>query len=70
MKISNDIRALYKSIIVNLAVMAIWYAAEYRQFGELQWDRWGDNIVGVLYILILWRAFSKADKKHDNNPEQ
>lgn len=63
MKISNDIKALWKSLIINLAVTAIWYTAEYEQFGELQWNRWGDNIIGVLYILILWWAFRKIENK-------
>lgn len=65
MKITNDIKALWKSIIVNLAVTAIWYATEYEQFGELQWNRWGDNIVGVLYIIIFWRVFRKMEKQKD-----
>lgn len=64
-KMQRDIKALWKSIIVNLAVTAIWYAAEYEQFGTLQWDRWGDNIIGVLYILILWWMFRKMENQKD-----
>lgn len=64
-KMQRDIKALWKSITVNLAVTAIWYAAEYEQFGTLQWDRWGDNIIGVLYILILWWMFRKIENPKD-----
>lgn len=60
-KIIKDKKSLLKSFIVNLAVMAIWYAAEYEQFGTLQWDRWGDNIIGMLYMIILWWMFYKHD---------
>lgn len=61
----KDIKALWKSIIVNLAVTAIWYAVEYEQFGTLQWDRWGDNIIGVLYILIIWQMFRRIENNKD-----
>lgn len=61
MKMLCDIKSLWKSLIVNLAVTAIWYAAEYEQFGALQWDRWGDNIIGIIYVFILWWAFHKHD---------
>ena len=57
----RDMKALWKSLITNLAVTAIWYAAEYEQFGTLQWDRWGDNIIGIIYITILWWAFHKIN---------
>lgn len=58
----RDIKSLWKSLIINLAVTAIWYIAEYKQFGELQWNRWGDNIVGAIWILILWWAFHKNER--------
>lgn len=53
--------AAVKSLIVNLAVCAVWYALEWQQFGELQWDRKGDNAVGFLYYLILWWMFYKQN---------
>ena len=62
MDISSEIKALWKSITINLSVAAIWYAAEYDQFGELQLDRQCDNIVGILYIFILWWMLRKMDK--------
>lgn len=61
MKISSDIKALLKSLIINLAVTAIWFYAEYEQFGELQWYRQCDNIVCVLYIIILWWVFREKE---------
>lgn len=62
MKMFFDTKSLWKSLIVNTAVTAVWYAAEYAQFGSLQWDRWGDNIIGVIYIFILWYGFHEYDK--------
>ncbi len=63
MRMLCDIKSLWKSFVVNLAVTAIWYAAEYEQFGTLQWDRWGDNIIGVIYMVIFWWVFHKIDKR-------
>lgn len=57
----HDKRALWKSIVTNLAVNAVWYTAEYEQFGELQWNRWGDNIIGIIYLIIIWWAFHKIN---------
>lgn len=57
-----ELKSFWKSARVNLAVTAIWYAAEYAQFGELKWNRWGDNIVGALYLFILWRVFRHEEK--------
>ena len=50
--------ALVKAVIVSLAISAVWYAYEWKQFGELQWDRKCDNIVGVLYLMVLWYLFA------------
>lgn len=58
-----DFHALIKSIIINMAVIAIWYTIEYKQFGELQWNRWGDDVVGLIYIFILWWAFHEINCK-------
>lgn len=63
MRMLYDIGSLWKSFVVNLAVTAIWYAAEYEQFGTLQWDRWSDNIISVIYMVILWWVFRKIDKR-------
>lgn len=51
--------AFWKALIVNLAVAAIWFVAEYKQYGELQWDRECDNIVFWTYFVILWYLFSR-----------
>ena len=51
--------ALIKALVVNLAVAAIWFITEYRQYGELQQDRKCDNIVFFLYFIILWYLFSR-----------
>lgn len=56
-----DLKALIQSLAVNLAIAAIWYGFEWMQYGELQWGRQCDNVVGILYIFILWWAF------HQNN---
>lgn len=47
------------AFLISLAIMAVWYAFEYMQFGELQWDRDCDNVVGMLYFIVLWIGFSK-----------
>ena len=51
--------SLLIAFIINLAITTIWYRLEYLQFGELQWDRKCDNVVGVLYFIALWIGFSK-----------
>lgn len=58
--------ALIKALVVNLAITAIWYFFEYQQFHELQWDRQGDNVVGVLYFLVTWYLFYKLEKGRKN----
>lgn len=45
--------------LVSLSIMAIWYALEYMQFGQLQWNRTCDEVVSVLYFVALWIAFSR-----------
>ena len=56
------IKSWWKALVVTLAITAIWYAAEFEQFGTLQWDRWCDNVVGVIYFFVLWWAFNEIDK--------
>lgn len=51
--------AFWKALMVNLAVAAIWFVAEYEQYGELQWDRECDNIVFWIYFFILWYLFGR-----------
>lgn len=52
--------ALIKACVVSFAISAVWYAFEWIQFKELQWDRQCDNVVFVLYLIALWYAFSQA----------
>ena len=51
--------AVGKSVGLNLAVLAIWYILEYRQFKELQWNRKCDDLVWVIYIVIIAILFYK-----------
>jgi hypothetical protein len=53
----TDFKSLWKAIVINWAITAVWYMCEYEQFGCLQWDRWGDNVVSMLYTAALWYAF-------------
>lgn len=50
--------AFVKACVVNLAISAVWYGLEWIQFGELQWDRECDNVVSLLYLLVLWYLFA------------
>lgn len=50
--------AFLKAAIVTLAVSAIWYIAEWKQFHELQFDRKCDDIVCFVYFLIIWYLFA------------
>lgn len=51
--------AFIKAIILNLAIYAVWYYLEYKQFGILQWDRKCDDVVSVIYFLLTWYLFAK-----------
>ena len=53
---------LIKTVIINLARTAIWYAYEYEQFGELQWDRKCDLVVSVIYTVVIWILLLQARK--------
>ena len=53
------IKSLIVALVINYAISAVWYIAEYKQFGELQWNRKCDNIVSTLYLIVLWIAFGK-----------
>lgn len=50
--------AFIQALMVNLAITEIWYMTEWAQFEELQWDRKCDNIVSLLYFLVLWALFA------------
>ncbi|WP_185967718.1 hypothetical protein [Clostridium sp. HBUAS56010] len=50
--------AFLKALIVSLAISAVWYAYEWIQFKEFQWNRQCDNIVWILYFGVLWYLFA------------
>lgn len=52
--------AFLKALVVSLAISAVWYYEEFKQFGELQTDRKCDNVIFILYLIALWYAFSQA----------
>lgn len=54
-----DFKALSQSVVINLAITAIWYFLEYKQFGQLQWNRKCDNIVWIIYVFVIWWALHK-----------
>lgn len=54
-----NVKGFIRAAVVSWAIIAVWYAAEYIQFGELQWNRECDEIVSALYFVALWVAFSK-----------
>lgn len=57
------LKALIKACVVSLVISLIWFLVEYIQFGELQGNRICDNVVYVLYLLVLWYLFSHQNKK-------
>ena len=55
------IRAFIEALTVNLAATAIWYASEWMQFGELQFNRECDNVVSIIYLFVLWYLFYEKE---------
>lgn len=53
------IKGFIYAALISLSITAVWYVYEYKQFGELQWDRECDSIVSILYFIALWIAYSK-----------
>lgn len=64
-----DFTSLIKSLIVNLAIFAIWYACEFQQFGTLQFDRQCDEVISFIYILVIWYFIHKLEYKDKNKSE-
>ncbi len=58
---NNNWTPLMKALVLNLAILAIWYMLEYAQFGELQWGRTGDDAVGLIYFLVTYLLLRKCD---------
>ena len=52
-------KAFIISTLISLAITAVWYILEYKQFGELQWGRQCDEVVFLLYFIALCVGFSK-----------
>lgn len=50
--------AIIGAFIITLTISAIWYGVELIQFKELQWNRECDNVVSLLYFLVLWYLFA------------
>ena len=57
-KKNGENMAFLKALIVNFAVLGIWYGVEYQEFGELQ-RRECDEIVWFVYFIVLWWLFSQ-----------
>ena len=47
------IKALAESVVINLAIVALWLMAEYDQFGELQFDRKCDSLIYCIYFFTI-----------------
>lgn len=60
-KFLTDTKAFWRSYITLLAISAIWYGLEFIEFGTLCWDRKCDNIVGLLFFIVLWYANHKVN---------
>lgn len=58
-KLPLNFKGFTITCLISLAILAVWYASEYRQFGELQWNRQCDEIIYWLYFVALWIGFSR-----------
>ena len=50
--------AFIKALIASMAISAVWYGMEWMQYRELRWDRKCDNVVAILYLVVLWYLFA------------
>lgn len=53
----TDYKAVAKAFVHLLAIFAIWYILEFMEFGTLQWNRTCDEIIGLIFFFILWKAY-------------
>lgn len=60
-KFLTDTKAFWRSYVTLLAISAIWYGLEFIEFGTLCWDRKCDNIVGLLFFIVLWCTNHKVN---------
>ena len=57
----TDTKAFWESYVTLLAISAIWYGLEFIEFGTLCWDRKCDNIIGLLFFIVLWYTNHKVN---------
>lgn len=57
----TDWRALWKATIHVLAISALWHGLEFMQYGTLQWDRQCDNVIGIVFLVVLWYAYHRIN---------
>lgn len=50
--------AFIKAFVVSIIIAVVWYVIEWRQYGKLQWDRKCDDVVWIIYLLVLWYLFA------------
>lgn len=70
MKNKKIYHSLFKAYFTMLLVSFLWFWLEYKEFGELQWDRGCDNVVTLVYMMILWYLFyhkKEKDEKGENH---
>ena len=60
-KFLTDTKAFWRSYVTLLAISAIWYGLEFIEFGTLCWDRKCDNIIGLLFFIVLWYTNHKVN---------
>ncbi|MCM1296522.1 MAG: hypothetical protein NC311_13370 [Muribaculaceae bacterium] len=58
---------LMGAVFTNLAILAVWYLAEYAQFGELQTYRRCDSLVFILYFLLTWALFRACGRNREED---
>ena len=59
--IFTDWKALWKATIHMLAISALWYGLEFMQYGTLQWDRQCDNVIGIIFLVMLWYVYHQIN---------
>ena len=57
----TDWKALWKATIHMLVISALWYGLEFMQYGTLQWDRQCDNVIGIIFLVMLWYAYHQIN---------
>lgn len=55
----NWLKGLMIAIAISYSIAMIWEFIECLQFGEIQHGRICDDIVYILYFIVLWIGFSR-----------